>query len=148
MLDARAGWASENLLLKSHCTWAAPQDKCHPQTIAVTASRADGLGLKVEVGDESSFEFGKDVCGVLLQYPATDGSLHDYKARPVAVLDEAGARRGLQSRLYLSWNAGAVGAAVVCVAPGGVFTSSALLVGGSAGREGTCGQGRDGWGGV
>ena len=101
LLDARAGRASENLVSKSHCTWAAPQDKCHPQTIAVTASRADGLGLKVEVGDESSFEFGKDVCGVLLQYPATDGSLHNYKARPAAVLDEAGARGGLQSSLYL-----------------------------------------------
>ncbi len=57
------------------------QDKCHPQTIAVTASRADGLGLSVRVGDEAGFEFGSDVCGVLLQYPATDGSIHDYKAR-------------------------------------------------------------------
>ncbi|KAK9846586.1 hypothetical protein WJX81_007159 [Elliptochloris bilobata] len=55
-------------------------DKCHPQTLAVTASRADGLGLKVKVGDEKDFEFSSDVCGVLLQYPATDGSLHDYKA--------------------------------------------------------------------
>lgn len=57
----------------------AAQDKCHPQTLAVTASRADGLGLKVKVGNEADFEFGSDVCGVLLQYPATDGSLHDYK---------------------------------------------------------------------
>ena len=61
---------------------AAAQDKCHPQTLAVTASRADGLGLKVKVGNAADFEFGSDVCGVLLQYPATDGSLHDYKARP------------------------------------------------------------------
>ena len=58
---------------------ARAQDKCHPQTLAVTASRADGLGLKVKVGNEADFEFGSDVCGVLLQYPATDGSLHDYK---------------------------------------------------------------------
>lgn len=42
-------------------------------------SRADGLGLKVVVGDESSFTFDKDVSGVLLQYPATDGSIHEYK---------------------------------------------------------------------
>ncbi len=42
-------------------------------------SRADGLGLKVVVGDEASFSFDKDVSGVLLQYPATDGSIHDYK---------------------------------------------------------------------
>lgn len=55
------------------------QDKCHPQTIAVCQSRADGLGLKVVVGDEASFNIDKDVSGVLLQYPATDGSIHDYK---------------------------------------------------------------------
>ncbi|EIE25206.1 glycine dehydrogenase [Coccomyxa subellipsoidea C-169] len=55
-------------------------DKCHPQTIAVCQSRADGLGLKVVVGDEASFNIDKDVSGVLLQYPATDGSIHDYKA--------------------------------------------------------------------
>ena len=55
------------------------QDKCHPQTIAVCQTRADGLGLTVEVGPEDGFDFGKDVCGALLQYPATDGSVHDYK---------------------------------------------------------------------
>ena len=51
----------------------------HPQTIAVLQSRADGLGLTVEVGDESKFNVDKDVSGVLVQYPATDGSVHDYK---------------------------------------------------------------------
>ena len=66
-------------ILSSLCT--ALQDKCHPQTIAVLQSRADGLGLIVEVGDENSFNFDKDVSGVLLQYPATDGSVHDYKVR-------------------------------------------------------------------
>lgn len=55
------------------------QDKVHPQTIAVLKSRADGLGLTVEVGDESKFEVDKDVSGVLVQYPATDGSVLDYK---------------------------------------------------------------------
>ncbi|DBA67740.1 hypothetical protein WJX79_010544 [Trebouxia sp. C0005] len=54
-------------------------DKVHPQTIAVLKSRADGLGLTVEVGDESKFEVDKDVSGVLVQYPATDGSVLDYK---------------------------------------------------------------------
>ena len=54
--------------------------KCHPQTIAVCETRASGLGLEVVVGDESSWDFStaKDVCGILLQYPATDGSIHDY----------------------------------------------------------------------
>lgn len=54
-------------------------DRVHPQTIAVLKSRADGLGLIVEVGDENTFNVDKDVSGVLVQYPATDGSIHDYK---------------------------------------------------------------------
>ena len=57
-----------------------PQDKCHPQTIALCQTRAEALGLVTEVGDEGSFQFTSDVCGVLLQYPATDGSIHNYKA--------------------------------------------------------------------
>ena len=56
-----------------------PQDKCHPQTIAVCQSRADGLGLKVLVSSEEDFKVDKDVSGILLQYPATDGAVHDYK---------------------------------------------------------------------
>lgn len=85
------GWASGHPAAEQHSsrlrcsracvTWICDcvQDKCHPQTIAVCQSRADGLGLKVVVGDEASFSFDKDVSGVLLQYPATDGSIHDYK---------------------------------------------------------------------
>lgn len=55
-------------------------DKCHPQTIAVCQTRADGLGLSAEVVKGDSFEFGKDVCGVLVQYPDTQGTVKDYKA--------------------------------------------------------------------
>ena len=55
------------------------QDKCHPQTIAVCQSRADGLGLKVLVSSEEDFKMDRDVSGILLQYPATDGSVHSYK---------------------------------------------------------------------
>eukprot|EP00798_Chlamydomonas_sp_ICE-L_P019990 gene19990-26705_t len=54
--------------------------KCHPQTIAVIKTRADGLGLEAIVQDEADFAYGKDVCGVLLQYPATDGTVDDYKS--------------------------------------------------------------------
>jgi len=57
-------------------------DQCHPQTIAVCRSRADGLGLRVVVGAENSFDLSsKEACGVLLQYPATNGRIDgDYKA--------------------------------------------------------------------
>lgn len=58
-----------------------PQSKCHPQTIAVCQTRAEGLGLEAVVVDEDKMAYAKDVCGVLLQYPATDGSISDYKVR-------------------------------------------------------------------
>ena len=40
---------------------------CHPQTIAVCQSRADGLGITVEVMPVEDFQFAKDVCGALVQ---------------------------------------------------------------------------------
>ena len=67
-------------------------DKCHPQTIAVCQTRADGLGLEVVVGDENGFDYsGNDVCGILLQYPATDGAVIDYSP-VVAAAHGAGAK--------------------------------------------------------
>mmetsp|Transcript_10501 Transcript_10501/g.31532 ORF Transcript_10501/g.31532 Transcript_10501/m.31532 type:complete len:1043 (-) Transcript_10501:453-3581(-) len=52
--------------------------KCYPQTIAVVQSRADGLGLVAEVVEEDKMNYTSDVCGVLLQYPAGDGTIRDY----------------------------------------------------------------------
>ena len=51
-------------------------DKCHPQTIGVCQTRAEGLGIEVVVGNEA--DLTNDLCGVLIQYPATDGQIHDY----------------------------------------------------------------------
>jgi glycine dehydrogenase len=56
-------------------------DACHPQTIDVIHTRALPLGLDVIVGDYQTFDFGATpVFGALLQYPATDGSIHDYRS--------------------------------------------------------------------
>ena len=63
---------------------------CHPQTIAVVQGRAEPIGVEVVVGDPSGFEFGDDVFGALLQYPATDGAVEDYAA-VCAAAHEAGA---------------------------------------------------------
>lgn len=54
-------------------------DTCHPQTIEVVQTRARPLGIEVIVGDRRTFSFDKPVFGVLLQYPATDGTLYDYR---------------------------------------------------------------------
>lgn len=52
---------------------------CHPQTIQVVKTRAIPLGIEVIVGDHRLFDFGKAVFGALLQYPATDGTVYDYR---------------------------------------------------------------------
>ena len=53
---------------------------CHPQTIAVVRTRAEPLGIGVVVGDHRQVEIGPETFGVLLQYPATNGEIFDYKA--------------------------------------------------------------------
>ena len=57
---------------------------CHPQTIAVVRTRAAVRGIDIVVGDPDTFEFrgegGSNVIGALLQYPATDGAIRDYRA--------------------------------------------------------------------
>jgi len=53
---------------------------CHPQTIEVVRTRAWPLGIEVVVGDHETYDFGEDTFGVVLQYPATDGRVLDYRA--------------------------------------------------------------------
>ncbi|XP_066992669.1 glycine dehydrogenase (decarboxylating), mitochondrial [Anabrus simplex] len=51
----------------------------HPQTISVVQTRADSLGLSVEVGDVFNADFSnRDFAGVLFQYPDTEGSILDF----------------------------------------------------------------------
>jgi glycine dehydrogenase len=53
-------------------------DNCHPQTIAVVQTRAKPLGIEVKIDNYSRFKFDGTVFGALVQYPATDGAIHDY----------------------------------------------------------------------
>ncbi|MFZ5540292.1 MAG: aminomethyl-transferring glycine dehydrogenase [Pseudomonadota bacterium] len=50
---------------------------CHPQTIEVVKTRAEPLGIEVEVGDDAAAERA-DAFGVLLQYPCSTGDVRDY----------------------------------------------------------------------
>jgi glycine dehydrogenase len=52
---------------------------CHPQTIAVVQTRAQARGWDVVVGDHASFDFDDGCFGALLQYPATEGRVVDYR---------------------------------------------------------------------
>ncbi|MCP6760785.1 MAG: aminomethyl-transferring glycine dehydrogenase [Fischerella sp. CENA71] len=53
---------------------------CHPQTIDVLQTRARPLGIKIIIGDHQSFDFSESIFGAVLQYPASDGTVYDYRA--------------------------------------------------------------------
>ena len=60
-------------------------ETCHPQTLAVLKSRAEGFGIKIVVGDvladESKLirECEGTLIGTLIQYPDTHGGVFDYQ---------------------------------------------------------------------
>ncbi len=57
-------------------------DDCHPQTIEVIQTRAAPLGITVQVGTLAELMAADDYFGVLAQYPASTGTVHDL--RPLA----------------------------------------------------------------
>lgn len=52
---------------------------CHPQSIEVLATRAEPLGIELVVGDVRELVAGGDCFGALVQYPATDGEVADWR---------------------------------------------------------------------
>ena len=65
-------------------------EDCHPQTIGVVRTRAEPLGIEVRVGPGGDFSFGGAVFGALVQYPATDGAVHDYRGLCEAAREAGG----------------------------------------------------------
>ena len=61
---------------KSHNYFVSRE--CHPQTIDVLQTRAKPLGINIIIGDHQTFDFTETIFGAVLQYPATDGTIHDY----------------------------------------------------------------------
>ncbi len=55
-------------------------NKCHPQTIDIVRTRAKPLNVSVVTGDHRTYDFAGKVFGVLVQYPDTTGSIHDFTA--------------------------------------------------------------------
>ena len=61
-------------------------DVCHPQTISVMRSRAEGFGIGLVVGDVLADNYklvkeqGESLVGVLVQYPDTEGGIYDFKS--------------------------------------------------------------------
>ena len=52
---------------------------CHPQTIEVVKTRAYHLGIQIVVAEPEHFDF-PHAFGCLVQYPATDGLVRDFRA--------------------------------------------------------------------
>ncbi|MGH7631186.1 MAG: aminomethyl-transferring glycine dehydrogenase [Gemmatimonadales bacterium] len=77
---AEAMWMTEAIAQKREHPVYLVDEACHPQTIAVVRTRAAGRGLTVVVQPADQFEFRPEVIGALVQYPATDGRVADYRA--------------------------------------------------------------------
>ncbi len=75
---AEAMSMSYNVCKNKSRTFFVSQD-CHPQNIEVVQTRAEALGIEVIVGDRKTFDFETPIFGALLQYPATDGAIYDYR---------------------------------------------------------------------
>ncbi|RSL86331.1 hypothetical protein CEP51_002848 [Fusarium floridanum] len=60
-------------------------ETCHPQTLAVLQSRAEGFGIDLVIGDVLADnsklvrEAEGTLIGALVQYPDTNGGVHDYQ---------------------------------------------------------------------
>ncbi|MBS3025983.1 MAG: aminomethyl-transferring glycine dehydrogenase [Dolichospermum sp. DET50] len=62
---------------KSHNYFVSSE--CHPQTIDVLQTRAKPLGINIIIGNHQTFDFSESIFGAILQYPATDGTIYDYR---------------------------------------------------------------------
>lgn len=69
---------------------------CHPQTIAVMRSRAEGFGINLVVGDLLAGDFklvkdqGDNLIGALAQYPDTEGGVYDFQGLGDAIHQAGG----------------------------------------------------------
>lgn len=54
-------------------------ETCHPQTIAVLQTRAEPLGIQLHIGNHCDVNFDAPILGAIVQYPATAGSIDDYR---------------------------------------------------------------------
>lgn len=64
--------------LKNNAVKFFVSDEVFPQTIDVLKTRAEPLGIELEIGDYASFSFDDDFYGVILQYPGKSGVINDY----------------------------------------------------------------------
>src|ERR671921_2814554 len=82
--EATAAAEAMHLTLAVHPSVKDPvflvDEYCHPQTIAVVQTRAEARGVRVVVAEPETFAFEPGVIGALVQYPATDGAVRDFRS--------------------------------------------------------------------
>src|SRR4051794_4695485 len=82
--EATAAAEAMHLTLATHPSVTNPiflvDEYCHPQTIAVVQTRAEARGVRVVVAEPETFSFEPGVIGALVQYPATDGAIRDFRS--------------------------------------------------------------------
>ena len=62
---------------------------CHPQVIAVLKTRAAPLGIDINLGDHTDFDFTEDVFGCVVQYPDTNGSIYNFQTLCTAAHEQS-----------------------------------------------------------
>ncbi len=81
--EATAAAEAMTLLLRVHrrasATTFLVSDRVFPHVLAVLETRAEPLGIRVEIADLSRVEFGPDVYGVYLQSPDDRGEVADLR---------------------------------------------------------------------
>ena len=53
-------------------------NECYPQTIDLLKTRSTPMGIELVIGDFKTGTLDSSIYGALLQYPTTDGKIHDY----------------------------------------------------------------------
>ena len=53
-------------------------NECYPQTIDLLITRSTPMGIEIVIGDFKTIKLDNSIYGALLQYPSTDGIVHDY----------------------------------------------------------------------
>src|SRR5688500_17299129 len=76
---AEAMHMSAGIKAKSGASANFISQDCFPQTIEVVRTRPVPLRIEIIDHHHRSFDFSTRVCGVLLQYPAADGAVYNYR---------------------------------------------------------------------
>ncbi|MFC2087975.1 aminomethyl-transferring glycine dehydrogenase [Calditrichota bacterium] len=55
-------------------------ENCFPQTIEILKTRAEPIGIELEIGDINKIEITEKIFGTILQYPDSEGNICDYSS--------------------------------------------------------------------